>query len=125
MDPKLYSVIFGESILNGAVASAMDETLAQFRGLEVYVGSIFHGVDILFLSFSSSMALGIAFGLHASLSLPLYPQLVSCLIALVAYTSYFFSNGFNMTGIVSLLFCGITLKHYADHHVPPHASSRS
>ena len=55
------------------------------------------------------MALGIAFGLLASLSLKRsslsrYPQIESCLIALVAYTSYFFSNGLHMSGIVSLLF---------------------
>ena len=120
VDPKLYSVIFGESILNDAVAIVMYETLSQFRGSEIYIGSIFHGVGIFFLSFSSSMALGIAFGLLASLtlkhsSLSLYPQIESCLIALVAYTSYFFSNGLHMSGIVSLLFCGITLKHYAYH----------
>ena len=120
VDPKLYSVIFGESILNDAVAIVMYETLSQFRGSEIYVGSIFHGVGIFLLSFSSSMALGITFGLLASLtlkhsSLSLYPQIESCLIALVAYTSYFFSNGLHMSGIVSLLFCGITLKHYAYH----------
>jgi sodium/hydrogen exchanger-like protein 6/7 len=120
VDPKLYSVIFGESILNDAVAIVMYETLSQFRSSEIYVGSIFHGVGIFFLSFSSSMALGITFGLLASLalkhsSLSLYPQIESCLVALVAYTSYFFSNGLHMSGIVSLLFCGITLKHYAYH----------
>lgn len=64
-------------------------------------------------------------------SLAAYPGIESCLVALIAYTSYFFSNGMHMsgkspgpaccsatdlrTGIVSLLFCGITLKHYAYH----------
>ncbi|CAG8454296.1 4424_t:CDS:2 [Ambispora leptoticha] len=66
VDPKLYSVIFGESILNDAVAI-----------------------------------------LHK------YPPIESCMIGLIAYNSYFLSNGLQMSGIVSLLFCGITLKHYA------------
>lgn len=66
------------------------------------------------------MALGVSFGLAMSLilkhsSLNLYPSIESCLVALVAYTCYFFSNGLSMSGIVSLLFCGITLKHYAYH----------
>lgn len=66
------------------------------------------------------MALGVSFGLGMSLllkhsSLHLYPSIESCLIPLCAYTCYFFSNGLNMSGIVSLLFCGITLKHYAYH----------
>ena len=71
------------------------------------------------------MILGVAFGLATSLilkhsSLYLYPSIESCLVALAAYTSYFFSNGItlsglSLSGIVSLLFCGITLKHYAYH----------
>lgn len=66
------------------------------------------------------MALGVAFGLAMSLllkhsSLHLFPSIESCLVALSAYTCYFFSTGMSMSGIVSLLFCGITLKHYAYH----------
>ena len=66
------------------------------------------------------MALGVAFGLAMSLilkhsSLAMYPSIETCLVALCAYTCYFFSNGISMSGIVSLLFCGITLKHYAYH----------
>lgn len=66
------------------------------------------------------MALGVAFGLLVSLTLKhsylaQFPKIESCLVALCAYTCYFFSNGIQMSGIVSLLFCGITLKHYAYH----------
>ncbi|GBC04521.1 hypothetical protein RclHR1_05710004 [Rhizophagus clarus] len=42
-----------------------------------------------------------------------YSSLESCIIALMAYSSYLLSNGLHSTGIVSLLFCGIILKHYA------------
>ncbi|KAG8715577.1 monovalent cation:H+ antiporter, CPA1 (nhx1) [Ceratobasidium sp. 423] len=120
VDPKLYTVIFGESILNDAVSIVMYETLSQFHGTDIYMSSFFRGVGIFLLSFSVSMALGVVFGLGCSLmlkhsSLTLYPGIESCLVALIAYTSYFFSNGMHMSGIVSLLFCGITLKHYAYH----------
>ncbi|CAE6394854.1 unnamed protein product [Rhizoctonia solani] len=120
VDPKLYTVIFGESILNDAVSIVMYETLSQFHGTDIYMSSFFRGVGIFLLSFSVSMALGVVFGLGCSLmlkhsSLTLYPGIESCLVALIAYTSYFFSNGLHMSGIVSLLFCGITLKHYAYH----------
>lgn len=75
--------------------------------------------------FTFSMALGVTFGLGCSLMLKhsrlsSYPPLESCLVTLVAYTSYFFSNGVTMSGIVSLLFCGITLKHYAYHNMSRH-----
>ncbi|KIM41873.1 hypothetical protein M413DRAFT_445084 [Hebeloma cylindrosporum] len=120
VDPKLYTIIFGESLLNDAVSIVMYETLSQFHGTEVYISSIFHGIGIFLLSFSVSLALGVSFGLATSLMLKhsylhLYPSIESCLVALCAYTCYFFSNGLSMSGIVSLLFCGITLKHYAYH----------
>ncbi|KAI9461628.1 sodium/hydrogen exchanger [Lactarius psammicola] len=120
VDPKLYTIIFGESLLNDAVSIVMYETLSQFHGTEIYLSSLFHGIGIFLLAFSVSMALGVAFGLAMSLvlkhsSLAMYPSIESCLVALCAYTCYFFSNGLSMSGIVSLLFCGITLKHYAYH----------
>ncbi|KAI0027751.1 Sodium/hydrogen exchanger family-domain-containing protein [Vararia minispora EC-137] len=120
VDPKLYTIIFGESLLNDAVSIVMYETLSTFHGSEFYVNSLFKGTGMFLLSFSVSMALGVSFGLAMSLilkhsSLSLYPAIESCLVALMAYTSYFFSNGLSMSGIVSLLFCGITLKHYAYH----------
>ncbi|KAH7882785.1 Sodium/hydrogen exchanger family-domain-containing protein, partial [Phlebopus sp. FC_14] len=129
VDPKLYTIIFGESLLNDAVSIVMYETLTQFHGTEIYLSSIFHGIGIFLLSFSVSMALGVSFGLAMSLvlkhsSLSLYPSIESCLVALCAYTCYFFSNGLSMSGIVSLLFCGITLKHYA-YHTMSHKTQRT
>lgn len=120
VDPKLYSIIFGESLLNDAVSIVMYETLTHFHGRDIYISSIFHGIGIFLLTFGVSMTLGVAFGLFMSLTLKhshlsSYPQIETCLVALVAYTSYFFSNGLEMSGIVSLLFTGITLKHYAYH----------
>ncbi|GAA6018318.1 hypothetical protein JCM10207_000803 [Rhodosporidiobolus poonsookiae] len=122
VDPKLYSVIFGESILNDAVAIVMFETLSQFHGEKVHVLSFFHGVGIFLLTFCISMALGVCFGLGCSLMLKhselgRYTEIEACLVLLIAYTSYFFSNALTMSGIVSLLFCGITLKHYAFHNM--------
>jgi hypothetical protein len=78
-------------------------TLSQFHGEDIYISSLFHGIGIFLLSFSISMALGVAFGLFCSLglkhsNLALYPHIESCIVALVAYTSYFFSNGLSMSG---------------------------
>ncbi|CAH7685561.1 Sodium/hydrogen exchanger family-domain-containing protein [Phakopsora pachyrhizi] len=122
VDPKLYSIIFGESLLNDAVAIVMFETLSHFHGEKVSILSFFHGVGIFLLVFLTSMALGVIFGLSCSLMLKHsrlsnFPEIESCLVLLIAYTSYFFSNASTMSGIVSLLFCGITLKHYAYHNM--------
>lgn len=78
-------------------------TLSHFHGEDIYVSSLFHGVGIFLFSFIFSMLLGIAFGLGCSLSLKhsnlaSYPHIESCIVALVAYTSYFFSNGLSLSG---------------------------
>jgi sodium/hydrogen exchanger-like protein 6/7 len=95
-------------------------TLSQFHGEDISIYSFFHGTGIFLFTFGISLALGVSFGLSMSLilkysSLHAFPAIESCLVALIAYTCYFLSNGLSMSGIVSLLFCGITLKHYAYH----------
>ncbi|KAK0532928.1 monovalent cation:H+ antiporter, CPA1 (nhx1) [Tilletia horrida] len=118
VDPELDSIIFGESILNDAVSIVMFDTLSTFRNKDIYISSVFHGIGLFLVVFTFSMILGVAFGLACSLmlkhsKLSHYPGLESCLVLLIAYMSYFFSNSVTMSGIVSLLFCGITMRHYA------------
>jgi sodium/hydrogen exchanger-like protein 6/7 len=84
-------------------------TLSRFHGEDIYVSSLFHGVGIFLFSFAGSMFLGVAFGLCCSLGLKhshlaSYPHIESCIVALVAYTSYFFSNGLSMSGESFLLY---------------------
>lgn len=124
VDPKLYSIIFGESLLNDAVSIVLYEwvcsltnlwsadisdacslirTLSQFHGEDIFISSLFHGVAIFLLQFSISMALGVMFGLAASLvlkhsKLHLFPGIESCIVTLLAFTSYFLSQGMHMSG---------------------------
>lgn len=118
VDPKLYTIIFGESLLNDAISIVMFETCQKFRGHPAGFSSFFAGVGLFMITFSVSLVIGVFIGILVALILKhsrvrRYPQIESCLVLLIAYESYFFSNGCHMSGIVSLLFCGITLKHYA------------
>ncbi|KAH3687721.1 hypothetical protein WICPIJ_001305 [Wickerhamomyces pijperi] len=118
VDPKLYTIIFGESLLNDAISIVMFETCQQFHGKDPKFSSIFEGAGLFLMTFTVSLLIGVAIGFLVALILKhshirRYPQIESCLVLLIAYESYFFSNGCHMSGIVSLLFCGITLKHYA------------
>lgn len=118
VDPKLYTIIFGESLLNDAVCIVMFETAQKFSGEAVHIGSLFKGIGIFLMTFTISLLIGSIMGILTALVLKhsyvrRFPQIESCLVLLFAYASYFFSNGCHMSGIVSLLFCGITLKHYA------------
>lgn len=118
VDPKLYTVIFGESLLNDAISIVMFETCQKFHGHQLQFSSFFEGIGLFLMTFTISTIIGILIGIFVALVLKhshirRYPQIETCLVLLFAYESYFFSNGAHMSGIVSLLFCGITLKHYA------------
>lgn len=118
VDPKLYTIIFGESLLNDAVCIVMFETAQKFSGESLHITSLFKGVGLFLMTFTISLMIGVIVGITTALILKhshvrRFPQIESCLVLLFAYASYFFSNGCHMSGIVSLLFCGITLKHYA------------
>ncbi|KAK1781626.1 Sodium/hydrogen exchanger family-domain-containing protein [Copromyces sp. CBS 386.78] len=120
VDPQLYTVIFGESILNDAIAIVIFESAAHAEGNGTRIGvvSIIHGIWYFLKEFFGSLAIGSVVGILAAVLLKFtylrrYPKMESCMIILIAYSTYFFSQAIQMSGIVSLLFCGITLKHYA------------
>ena len=122
VEPKLYTVIFGESILNDAVAIVLFETAQRYKeGAKadtLTILSLFEAIGFFLLVFFTSVVIGIIIGVGTAIMLKYthvrrYPKIEACIILLIAYASYFFSNGVKMSGIVSLLFCGITLKHYA------------
>ncbi|EPS34358.1 hypothetical protein PDE_09322 [Penicillium oxalicum 114-2] len=121
VEPKLYTIIFGEALLNDAIAIVLFETAQKYA--EHDAGSltflkVFEAAGLFLLVFCGSMMVGVIVGIATALGLKYtlvrrMPKIESCLIVLIAYASYFFSNGVRLSGIVSLLFCGITLKHYA------------
>lgn len=118
VDPKLYTIIFGESLLNDAICIVMFETCQKFHGKHAQFSSFFEGISLFLVTFTISTLIGLVMGVLIALILKhshirRYPQIETCLVLLFAYESYFFSNGCHMSGIVSLLFCGITMKHYA------------
>ncbi|KAJ2959627.1 hypothetical protein NQZ79_g4936 [Umbelopsis isabellina] len=120
VDPKLFSIISGESLLNDAVAIVLSE------GQDLHIINIFKGIGTFLGVFTASVAIGVLFGISVALMLKYsqlhkYHAIESCLVSLFAYSSYLFSNGAQMSGIVTLLFTGITLKHYAYDNMSKHS----
>jgi sodium/hydrogen exchanger-like protein 6/7 len=104
VDPKLYTIIFGESILNDAVAIVIFES-AQHAGGKSKIGiwSLFHGMWFFFSEFFGSLAIGCLVGVVTALGLKYtyirrFPKMESCLIVLIAYATYFFSQAIKMSG---------------------------
>lgn len=107
VDPKLYTIIFGESILNDAIAIVLFET-AQRYGEGGHAGtlgplSFIEGIGIFLAVFFGSLVIGVLIGVATALGLKhtyvrRFPKIESCLIVLIAYASYFLSNGLHMSG---------------------------
>lgn len=128
VDPGLYAIIFGESVLNDSVAIVMFNTLRDFRESSAETNAFVNFLSVLFsfvTSFTGSLLVGVLLGLGIALLLKhsrlhRYPVTETSLVSLIAYFSYVFSNSVKLSGIVSLLFCGITMKHYASHNMSIH-----
>lgn len=110
VDPKLYTIIFGESILNDAVAIVIFESAQSRKGGSMGIGSLFHGIWYFLREFFGSLAIGCAVGIACALALKYtyvrrYPGIESCLVVLIAYATYFFSQAIGMSGMLSLALC--------------------
>lgn len=107
VDPKLYTIIFGESILNDAIAIVLFETAQRYKEgtNKGTLGplSLLEGTGIFLAVFFGSLLIGVVVGIGTALGLKYtlvrrFPKIESCLIILIAYASYFFSNGLHMSG---------------------------
>lgn len=107
VDPKLYTIIFGESILNDAIAIVLFDTARKYQevGQKVTLGplNLIEGIGIFLAVFFGSLVIGVLIGVGTALVLKhtyvrRFPKIESCLIFLIAYASYFLSNGLHMSG---------------------------
>jgi solute carrier family 9 (sodium/hydrogen exchanger), member 6/7 len=107
VEPKLYTVIFGESILNDAIAIVLFETAQRYReggaAGNLTLLTLFEAIGIFLAVFFGSLLIGVVVGIGTALALKYtlvrrFPKIESCLIVLIAYSSYFFSNGVHMSG---------------------------
>lgn len=112
VDPKLYTVIFGESILNDAIAIVLFETAQKYKngagGKSLNIFRVFESIGIFLVVFFGSLFIGLLIGIATSLLLKFthvrrFPKTESCIIILIAYASYFFSNAIHMSGMTPIL----------------------
>ncbi|XP_065873702.1 sodium/hydrogen exchanger 6-like [Euphorbia lathyris] len=117
-DMNLYALVFGESVLNDAMAISLYRTMSlvkssssgpnfvmlTVRFLETFVGSMSAGVGV---GFTSALLFK-----YAGLDIDNLQNLECCLVVLFPYFSYMLAEGVGLSGIVSILFTGIVMKHY-------------
>ncbi|KAK1424110.1 hypothetical protein QVD17_19424 [Tagetes erecta] len=103
-DMNLYALVFGESVLNDAMAISLYRTMSLVKNNSS--GQNFFLIIVRFLeTFVGSMSAG--------LDIDNLQNLECCLFVLFPYFSYMLAEGLGLSGIVSILFTGMVMKHYS------------
>ena len=123
VDPQLFYLVFGESVMNDAVGLVLFSTFAKFVGHEENVtriafASFVFGIDFLYI-FGGSCALGIFTGAASAYLFKVIDMkettiLELSLYVLLIYFPFFAAESLRLSGIVTILFTGITAKRYAE-----------
>lgn len=121
--PLLYSLVFGEGVVNDATSVVLFNAIQKLDVSRLDGWAIVRVVgDFLYL-FSTSTLLGVAAGLVTAYALKaLYFGRHStdreiALMVLMAYLSYMLAELLQLSGILTVFFCGIVMSHYAWHNV--------
>lgn len=128
-DPLLYSLVFGESVLNDAIAISLFRVFLKYYDPD---GPDFSGSEIpsALLSFATvsvlSILVGVTMGLGASYLykhtlLSDYPNLETSLLFCFCYLCYATAEAMELSGIMALFFNGIVLSHYNSYNLSPTA----
>ena len=132
-EPKLFSILFGEGVVNDAVCIVIYKILTDFQreGGDFTLSSVL-GMFKTFISlFAWSFVIGLGMGIIGSLilkSLKKYSigrQAECALICLFAYLSYILSEELELSPIIALLFNGIFNSHYSFYNLSFQAREES
>jgi NhaP-type Na+/H+ or K+/H+ antiporter len=131
VDPHLFSLVFGESALNDAVALVLFHVFAHFVVAMQYhdyagVGSIVQRVLIFVLEFLLtailSPMLGIGLGVVVALifkhcDLRHHPKLELTIYCLLMYIPFLIAEECHLSGIVAIFFTGMSASRYVNPNV--------
>jgi sodium/hydrogen exchanger 8 len=127
----LFSMVFGESVLNDAVAIVLSTTLLSFNDPEVEVNteSIMGAVTMFLTIFVGSLIIGLVYGLASALmfkKLDLRHHkesifLESALSFTFPWAAYYTAEANHLSGIVTILFCGMVMATYTRCNFSPDA----
>ncbi|KAG0500301.1 hypothetical protein HPP92_000373 [Vanilla planifolia] len=121
--PLLYSLVFGEGVVNDATSVVLFNALQNFDLVHIDAIIILKFIGNFFYLFSSSTFLGVFAGLlSAYIMKKLYFGRHStdrevAIMILMAYFSYMLAELLNLSGILTVFFCGIVMSHYTWHNV--------
>ncbi|KAF3454418.1 hypothetical protein FNV43_RR04865 [Rhamnella rubrinervis] len=121
--PFLYSVVFGEGVVNDATSIVLFNALQSLDFSNIDAIAALNLLGTFLYLFFTSTALGVAVGLMSAYIIKtLYFGRHStdrevALMMLMAYLSYMLAELLSLSGILTIFFCGIVMSHYTWHNI--------
>ncbi|KAK8628340.1 hypothetical protein V6N13_064049 [Hibiscus sabdariffa] len=121
--PLLYSLVFGESVVNDATSVVLFKAIQSFDLTNTNPKIALELFGKFLYLFLASTVLGMVVGLFSAYIIKkLYFGRHStdrefALMMLMAYLSYIMAELFYLSGILTVFFCGIVMSHYTWHNV--------
>lgn len=138
VDVNLYALVFGESVLNDAVAIVITRTLEDYEGAVSHIDSsagnvstayiLLKSIGEFFFIFGASLTVGSLVGCFTALitkftQIRQFPELEATLFILMSYSTFLLAEVLHLTGIVAVLFCGICQAHYTYNNLSTEAKA--
>uniref|UniRef100_H2R4I7 Sodium/hydrogen exchanger n=2 Tax=Pan TaxID=9596 RepID=H2R4I7_PANTR len=135
VDVELYALLFGESVLNDAVAIVLSSSIVAYQPAgdnshTFDVTAMFKSIGIFLGIFSGSFAMGAATGVVTSYvtkftKLREFQLLETGLFFLMSWSTFLLAEAWGFTGVVAVLFCGITQAHYTYNNLSTESQHRT
>uniref|UniRef100_A0A8C5BZG8 Sodium/hydrogen exchanger n=1 Tax=Gadus morhua TaxID=8049 RepID=A0A8C5BZG8_GADMO len=142
VDVDLYALLFGESVLNDAVAVVLSSSIVAYQpqgdnSHTFEVMAVLKSLGVFLGVFSGSFALGVATGTPLLDSLTVtrhvtkftklrdFQLLETALFFLMSWSTFLLAEACGFTGVVAVLFCGITQAHYTYNNLSPESQIRT
>ncbi|XP_017465099.1 PREDICTED: sodium/hydrogen exchanger 6 isoform X4 [Rhagoletis zephyria] len=135
VDVNLYALVFGESVLNDAVAIVLSGAIQNYGehysstgGFET--NAFFKALSDFFCIFMLSLLIGATMGCFTALLTKFtrvreFPLLESALFVLMSYSTFLIAEASELTGVVAVLFCGICQAHYTYNNLSEDSRTRT
>ncbi|KHN03007.1 Sodium/hydrogen exchanger 2 [Glycine soja] len=124
--PLLYSLVFGEGVVNDATSIVLFKAIQNFDLSHIDLTTALQLLGNFLYLFIASTVLGIFVGLLSAFIIKklYFGKLIRhstdrevALMVLMAYLSYMLSELFSLSAILTVFFCGIVMSHYTWHNV--------
>ncbi|XP_009284986.1 sodium/hydrogen exchanger 9 [Aptenodytes patagonicus] len=134
VDTDLYTFLFGESVLNDAVAIVLTYSISIYSPKEnpnaFDAAAFFQSVGNFLGIFAGSFAMGSSYAVVTALltkftKLCEFPMLETGLFFLLSWSAFLSAEAAGLTGIVAVLFCGVTQAHYTYNNLSPDSKMRT